>query len=184
MNNGNADYLFRVTSKQGLILSYTVPSKSIGVINILDDGNISRINSDNYTHINCTDLWNVHFLNKLGGWETIVMRGNYQISQLYTRYNYLNKDLENRTYKTDTNIRLTLNTNWIPDDVSENIGDLMGSNSIVVSKSGVSTEEVNKTRQYAYIVNGETDVKTFRRNGRQLNNYNITFEIDKTFTRR
>ena len=127
----------------------------------------------------------LYYVNELGGWDSLVMRGGFKRTDKYKRYqmkrSYNNAVSTNRgtvDYANEVSIDYELRTAWLTDEQAGRMHHLLGSN--MVYMYDLDTDMVYPVN----IVDKSCEYKTYKNNGCKMVQYAIGVEIAKDQTRR
>lgn len=127
----------------------------------------------------------LYYVNAYGGWDAMLMRGNVQERDNYTRYDhaveYVNTSVEargRRNFVNEIDKTFTMNTGWLPDEGAARMHHLLGS-TLVVMHDLMTGDMVPVT-----ITNAECPYKTYKGEGNRLVNYAVEVSVAQERTRR
>ena len=127
----------------------------------------------------------LYYLNALGGWDTLVMRGASSVSDSVERSeawrNYDNSDFRNRgrvNWRNAVTRTWTMHTGWLTDAQAAKMHHLLESPDVYLMD--LDTGEVRAV----VLTDTDAPVKTFKGEGRRLVDYTVTAQFAQDMERR
>lgn len=149
------------------------------------DAEAVDINGQIYEVVPPCHRFALYYANAYGGWDSLLMEGNYKIQDNLTRHQrdleYNNSSITNRgkdNYLNEITRSITLNTSWLTDEESLRMPNLLNSNNVFLMD--LETQQMIPV----ILANTTTEHKTYKSNGKQLVNYQIEVSIAQTMIRR
>lgn len=142
------------------------------------------VNGDTYNVIDSCYKYCLYYVNSLGGWDSYLIGGNNKKTDNLTRYSTIKNfdntttDFEQKNYVTIIKPKIVLHTNWLNDDESSRMFNLLESNEVYLHD--LDSGEILPVN----IVNNSVEYKTFTNSGKHKYNYTIEVEIAQTKIRR
>lgn len=127
----------------------------------------------------CGNKYCLYFLNRFGGWDSILMKGNATMKHTFNRssfkQNALNYDINRNTVNYLNNIKESwkLNTEYLNDEESERFAYAMGSNKLYLHL--LEDDKIIPIN----ITDSNVEFKTFKNQGRKFARYTIEVENAK-----
>ena len=127
----------------------------------------------------------LYYLNAYGGWDTLLIEGNTQVTDNLTRHTrdavYDNTEIQNRgtrNYLNEISKTFTLHTSWLSDDEASRMHHLLNSPNVYLLD--METNEMMPV----VLTNTTTEYKTYKGNGGKLVNYTIDATLAQERIRR
>lgn len=130
----------------------------------------------------------LYYVNAFGGWDSLVCEGGYRLTDTYERaeagvWPAANgqeaKTRTSKVYLNEVTRSVVLNSGWLTDAQAARMHHLLGSTLVYLC----DTDDSNAVYPVK-ITNGDCPYKTFKNEGGQMVNYEITAEFQTTITRR
>lgn len=118
--------------------------------------------------------WALYYVNRCGGWDSLLIEGNVKKKDSYTRFQKMNnidnntKEFETKTFQTNITTSYTATTGWLNDEQSNILAANVFSTQLAYLHN-LKTEEIIPVN----INDADAEYKTFKGNGRKLVNYTI-----------
>ena len=139
-------------------------------------GNIDQItiNGTTWKMVYGCYKYALYYLNAYGGWDTLLIEGNTQVTDNLTRHTrdavYDNTEIQNRgtrNYLNEISKTFTLHTSWLSDDEASRMHHLLNSPNVYL------LDMETKEMMPVVLTNTTTEYKTYKGNGGKLVNYTI-----------
>ena len=150
-------------------------------------GNIDQItiNGTTWKMVYGCYKYALYYLNAYGGWDTLLIEGNTQVTDNLTRHTrdavYDNTEIQNRgtrNYLNEISKTFTLHTSWLSDDEASRMHHLLNSPNVYLLD--METNEMMPV----VLTNTTTEYKTYKGNGGKLVNYTIEATLAQERIRR
>lgn len=159
-------------------------TEGIGVVKAEKKYSSVTIDGVKYDYVPCC-RYVLYYANALGGWDWLVIEGNYKEEDDVTRnersISYNNAVVSNRGrehYLAQITKRMTLHTSWMSDMESQKMHHLLNSTNVYLHD--LNSDEIIPV----LLTNTTTEYKTYKGNGGQLVNYAIEVEFANRRIRR
>lgn len=180
----------KYASEGGSSLSATVDKSSdndirmtsLGVFDIFTEDLTEKVE---YEVVQACCKYALYYVNAFGGWDVMLMEGNYSETDSLTRHikktEYNNNELVNRgkhNYVNEISKSLTLHTSWLSDEESSRMHHLLESTSVYLY-------DLTEDTYTPVIIKEDTvEYKKYKSNGGKLVNYAVNVEIAHDRVRR
>ena len=150
-------------------------------------GNIDQItiNGTTWKMVYGCYKYALYYLNAYGGWDTLLIEGNTQVTDNLTRHTrdavYDNTEIQNRgtrNYLNEISKTFTLHTSWLSDDEASRMHHLLNSPNVYLLDM-----EIDEMMPVV-LTNTTTEYKTYKGNGGKLVNYTIEATLAQERIRR
>lgn len=152
---------------------------------IWGDVDYITINGKTWKMVDGCYKYALYYLNAYGGWDTLLIEGNTQVTDNLTRHTrdavYDNTEIQNRgtrNYLNEISKTFTLHTSWLSDDESSRMHHLLNSPNVYL------LDMETKEMMPVVLTNTTTEYKTYKGNGGKLVNYTIEATLAQERIRR